>query len=387
MIFCLYNRQKSKRKKAPAKQKRGKYMGSNDLSILEMRYVQERDEKRRREREDSQKARAIWQHEQNEARRWKEEQNLNTAKEYLAQVMQQNPNADLEQLGIDFYFGQNGKMENDYQAFICFRQALMHGNYNANYYIAEIISRGVLSFVNPAEAQKYYFNYAKALVNDTCRSGDPQEIYELGLRFYNGSNGAAQNIHIAVDIIQMAADQGYVEAAYMLGSILGHGTGGYKNPALAQKYLQFAAESGMVQARRELGDLYWAGHDCPMADISWMMAGAQGDAEAIDRLNEHQYSTWELFKNGFSLVFWTAFFVGLAVFFTVREIKSQKISNWLGVITFLVMGFFAVRNRAKNFADTLGSIRNMHNPKVYHGRRYTPVFQGNTIISVKSEPY
>jgi hypothetical protein len=124
-----------------------------------------------------------------------------------------------------------------------------------------------------------------------AESGDAESHYTTGLRFYNGSEGAAKDYVKAVEWFQKAADKGHAKAQAYLGYIYVTVPGISTNPAEGFTWLRRAAEMNEVSAQYDLGTFYEKGRGVPpdrFEAMDWYMkAAAQGHRDAkedIERL-------------------------------------------------------------------------------------------------------
>ena len=84
---------------------------------------------------------------------------------------------------------------------------------------------------------------------------------ELGKMYFIGQGGMQQNKPLAFDLMQQAAEQGYLFAQYTLANMHLHGLGTSKDQTLASDWLKKLIEKGMVPAKYRLARiLYDEGH-------------------------------------------------------------------------------------------------------------------------------
>lgn len=81
----------------------------------------------------------------------------------------------------------------------------------------------------------------------------PQELFELALSYYNGTDNIPQDYLKAYDLFLEAAEAGHIEAQSYVGRMLSLGEGIQKNYEEAVKWLKLAAEAGDADAQNRLG--------------------------------------------------------------------------------------------------------------------------------------
>ena len=110
----------------------------------------------------------------------------------------------------------------------------------------------------------------------------PEAAYQLGLLYKRGvlNKPFMPDYSRAAFYLQMALDNGYLTAAYELGTLYFNPTGSFKKDFLkAQKYYHIAAENGSAEAQYMLGYMYYYGHvekDIHKSLEYHKMAAAQG---------------------------------------------------------------------------------------------------------------
>ena len=83
-----------------------------------------------------------------------------------------------------------------------------------------------------------------------------QELFELALSYYNGTDNIPQDYLKAYGLFLEAAEEGHVGAQSYLGRMLSMGEGVEKNYDKAVKWLKLAAEAGDADAQNRLGVRY-----------------------------------------------------------------------------------------------------------------------------------
>ena len=116
----------------------------------------------------------------------------------------------------------------------------------------------------------------------------PQELFELALSYYNGTDNIPQDYLKAYDLFLDAAEHGHVGAQSYLGRMLSMGEGVEKNYDEAVKWLKLAAEAGDADAQNRLGVRYNNGEGVPVdykQAFEWMYkAASQGHPKSYGNL-------------------------------------------------------------------------------------------------------
>ena len=103
---------------------------------------------------------------------------------------------------------------------------------------------------------------------------------------------------VQADALRKAAEQGDVEAQYLLGWMYDNGDGVPQDKAEAVVWYRRAAEQGDARAQYTLGGMYFYGEgvaeDRAQAIVWFRKAAVQGDAEA-------QYNLGMIFRNGYGI--------------------------------------------------------------------------------------
>ncbi|MBF0588924.1 MAG: SEL1-like repeat protein [Magnetococcales bacterium] len=140
-------------------------------------------------------------------------------------------------------------------------------------------------------------NYAQAVVayDRAARQDHPLAQHNLAIMMLNGQ-GVRANPQQALHWFAKAAQGGYAEARFTLGSFYAHGQHGVtKSGSKAFHWYQLAAKQGHAQAQFGLGRLYYYGNGVTMdrkKGAKWIgKAAQQGVARA-------QYSYGLLFESG-----------------------------------------------------------------------------------------
>ena len=116
----------------------------------------------------------------------------------------------------------------------------------------------------------------------------PQELFELALSYYNGTDNIPQDYLKAYGLFLEAAEAGHIESQSYLGRMLSMGEGVEKNYDEAVKWLKFAAEAGDADAQNRLGVRYQFGQGVEQnysEAVRWFkLAAMQGFSKAQSNL-------------------------------------------------------------------------------------------------------
>src|SRR5260370_148205 len=91
-------------------------------------------------------------------------------------------------------------------------------------------------------------------------SGDPVAELNVGLAYYNGSDGAQQNFQEAAVWLRKAADQNNCGAQFLLGRMYMVGEGVPVNYTESLRLMRKLAESGHAASQAQLGIFYEHGY-------------------------------------------------------------------------------------------------------------------------------
>ena len=95
---------------------------------------------------------------------------------------------------------------------------------------------------------------------DAARAGDAKAFFEIGSRYADGRNSAA-DLAEAAKWYEKSADAGFAPAQYRIGNLYEKGIGVERDPAKAKTWYQLAAEQGNASAMHNLGVLFAMGAD------------------------------------------------------------------------------------------------------------------------------
>lgn len=118
-----------------------------------------------------------------------------------------------------------------------------------------------------------------------AEQGDADAMYELGYRYFDGTNGLAKDMTAAVVWWRKAADKGHRDAQYHAAYAYGFGEGVAKDEAESIKWMRKAAEQGHPDAQFSIGYDYYEGQHGlpkdPAQAIPWLTKAAdQGQDQA-----------------------------------------------------------------------------------------------------------
>ena len=100
------------------------------------------------------------------------------------------------------------------------------------------------------------------LFKRAAQQGDPLAMYNLALRYKDGTADVKRDVAQAAEWFAKSAESGSVSAMVELGDALINGRGQAQNPRRGLEWLQRAADAGSVRAKFLLGMTYWKGKIC-----------------------------------------------------------------------------------------------------------------------------
>lgn len=156
--------------------------------------------------------------------------------------------------------------------------------------------------------------------------------YEMGMALFNG-HGTDINVAKALDIMESAAEQNYVDALIFLGDWWISPNNPQKNPTKSSEYYRDAAELKSNQGRMKLGLNYIKGWGVPQdfeRGCYWIERAAEkGHLEAMYRAGE----TWmEHRPNGNSIAYIWLFLAAQLGHDSARNLRDQ-VAMHIGVDT------------------------------------------------------
>lgn len=138
------------------------------------------------------------------------------------------------------------------------------------------------------------YSQAFPACNQDAEQGDIDAYFILGEMYYKGM-GVKQDYTDAAKWYHKAADRGYADAQFILGSIYEEGKGVKQDYADAAKWYHKAADQGFSVAQFVLGEMYYKGMGVKQGytdAVKWYhKAAEQGDLLA-------QFALGEMYSNG-----------------------------------------------------------------------------------------
>ena len=136
----------------------------------------------------------------------------------------------------------------------------------------------------------------------------PEEEFDLGVYYYQGSNGAPKDLEKAAVWFEKSAVRGNTAALFNIGLWYTNGTGVAKDYDKALLFLRKAADKGYNKAQNSLGFMYHKGYGVPKNDetaIYWYQKAAdQGNAVAQYNLGVKYRKGQGVPKNMDTALFW-----------------------------------------------------------------------------------
>lgn len=141
--------------------------------------------------------------------------------------------------------------------------------------------------VDDAKAQRMLLDAAET--NHPLATMWLARCFSRGRMLFDADSAQAQTLaRGTVDVIRRLADEGSVEAAFLLGSAYAEGLGVTPDAVKAVEWYHKAGERGHVLAQHNLGNVYFAGEGVAQNDSAaahwWRLAAEKGDAIAQYRL-------------------------------------------------------------------------------------------------------
>ena len=169
----------------------------------------------------------------------------------------------------DYYYGNNGKPEDEEKAVKWYLKAAEQGHAKAQYMIGECYFAGRGVDEDEDEAAEWYLKAAE--------QGHAKAQFELGRIYYlaDGYDEAAQ-------WYLEAAKQGHAEAQQQIGVFYEYGWGVPSDDDEAEKWYLKAAEQGNAEAQLSLGEFYSKNGNSKEAEKWYRKAAEQGNEEAIE---------------------------------------------------------------------------------------------------------
>jgi len=122
-------------------------------------------------------------------------------------------------------------------------------------------------------------------VTKWAEQGYVEAQYLLGMLYFDQGKGIPQDYQEALKWFRKSAEQGFVEAQFNLGVIYRDGYGVPKDDQEAIKWWRKSAEQGHSDAQTNLGVMYHNGEGVPKDYVlayKWVnLAAAQGDEQGV----------------------------------------------------------------------------------------------------------
>jgi TPR repeat protein len=129
--------------------------------------------------------------------------------------------------------------------------AATRGDRVAQYRLAQASDQGLGVPTNAVEAVNWYRTAAE--------QGYAEAEFKLGTLLHSGGDGLVRDEAGAVSWYRKAADQGFAGAEFALGICYGHGEGVPTNIQMAVQWIEKAAEQGLPRAQYLTGKAYEKG--------------------------------------------------------------------------------------------------------------------------------
>ena len=175
------------------------------------------------------------------------------------------------QLGENYFYGQNGKKQDYNKAARWYRKAADRGHMFAQYNLAFCYDRGYGVPALPVEAAKWYKKAAE--------QGHAPSQCSIGLCYETGE-GVIKDLTEAVKWYTKAAEQGHANAQCNLGYCYKNGIGIKQDEVKAFDWYLKAAEQGLARAQDLLGDCYFYGQGIELDEseaVRWFRKSAEQD--------------------------------------------------------------------------------------------------------------
>ena len=169
----------------------------------------------------------------------------------------------------DYYYGNNGKPEDEEKAVKWYLKAAEQGHAKAQYMLGECYFAGRGVDEDEDEATEWYLKAAE--------QGHAKAQFELGRLYY-----LADGYDEAAKWYLEAAKQGHAEAQQQIGVFYEYGWGVPSDDDEAEKWYLKAAEQGNAEAQLSLGEFYSKNGNSKEAEKWYRKAAEQGNEEAIE---------------------------------------------------------------------------------------------------------
>ncbi len=132
-------------------------------------------------------------------------------------------------------------------------------------YVAALYSLALFGYIDPTDQNQDEGNKD---LNEAAEQGFAPAMYELGLRYRDGSFGIPRDFRQAYEWMAKAAEGGFVPAMTEVAWSLWFGLGIVPNPSRAVARAKDAAEAGSTIAKRDLGYFYFTGRGSGTTGVS-----------------------------------------------------------------------------------------------------------------------
>jgi len=192
----------------------------------------------------------------------------------------------LIQVASSWYTGTAGTVD-DVRARELLEEAVATGSPMATMWMARVYSRGRMGYDHDSERALALAASVIADVRAAAESGWTEATFLMGTAYDEGL-GVAEDPAAAISWFRQAADKGHVLAAHNLGNAYAEGRGVPKDEGMAMKWWLEAAEAGDAIPQLRLGQAYERGGsadpDIEAARHWYSRAAARGNAAAAQAL-------------------------------------------------------------------------------------------------------
>lgn len=195
------------------------------------------------------------------------------------------------ELAIAWYTGETGQVDDDLA-----RQLLESiqpsGDTLAVMWLARVYSTGRMTYSADKNRAIDIANSVLPELEQLADQGNLEAIFLMGTVWAEGLGKEVDAVE-AFSWYRKAADQGHVLAAHNLGNSYAAGRGVEKDPIAAVRWWQFAAEKGDAIPQLRLGQYYEQGigvaKDLDLARMWFEDAAGRGNADAKQALERLEY--------------------------------------------------------------------------------------------------
>lgn len=136
-------------------------------------------------------------------------------------------------------------------------------------------------------------------LDSRAESGDAESQFDLGMAYYEGSDGHTKNDELSIYWLKKAANQNYPIAMRIVGMRYLRGISVNQNYAEAERWLEKAANKGEEIAQLNLGFMFDGSYEQVLVDYKraayWLTKAAnQGNSFAAARVAE-------MYRDGFGV--------------------------------------------------------------------------------------